>query len=189
MSSLTIASYNCKNFNGIHSALKKSFVNNLVKECDFTLLQEHWLLESQFHVFDYLSSGNNVICIEGCSAMDIDRIGSGRPHGGCAILWKSNIKYKVSNIHTVSNRLNAILVEMDDVNYFLVFNVYMPCDERTIGINLSVYQDVLAEISSVCNRHNAMFVIIAGDFNTDIMRMSPVGTELKKFIDDEWFTS
>ena len=34
-----------------------------------------------------------------------------------------------------------------------------------------------------------LFVIIAGDLNTDMMRKSSVGTELKKFIDDEWFTS
>ena len=188
MAPLKIATYNCKNFDGVHGALKKSYISNLIENCDFTLLQEHWLYETQFHLFDTLSNNEYSICIEGSSAMDVNRIRTGRPHGGCVILWKSTFKYKVSSIETVSSRLNAVCVNLDNGNCFLIINVYMPCDERIAGTNFCEFQDVLTEISSICDRYDTLFVIIGGDFNTETERNGPHSSELRRFISDERFT-
>ena len=120
--------------------------------------------------------------------MDSNRIRAGRPHGGCVILWKSTIKYKVSSIETVSRRLNAVCVDLDNDNCFLIINVYMPCDERVAGSNFCDFQDVLTEISSICDRYDSLFVIIGGDFNTETERNSPHSSELRRFLSDERFT-
>ena len=93
MGPLKIASYNCKSFNGM---LTHSYCKDLINQVDFLLLQEHWLYEQNVHKFNEIDKAVN-ISIEGKSAMDPEIIRSGRPFGGCAILWSSSIECKVSS--------------------------------------------------------------------------------------------
>ena len=119
--------------------------------------------------------------------MDPEIIRSGRPHGGCAILWNSMIGYNISPIKTVSNRLNCINISCKDYT-FLLFNVYMPCDSRSEGLSFSQFQDVLAEITIITQNNNADFLIIAGDFNVDFSRDTPQTKELTYFCEIESLT-
>ena len=96
MGPLKIATYNCKNFNG---SLTYKYCKELMDKCDFLLLQEHWLYEQNFHKFEEINKSIR-IGIEGSSAMNPEVIRSGRPHGGCAILWNSNIGFNISPIKT-----------------------------------------------------------------------------------------
>ena len=64
----------------------------------------------------------------------------------------------------------------------------MPCDDRIAGTNFCDFQDVLSEISSICDRYDTLFVIISGDFNTGTERNSPHSSELRRFLRDERFT-
>jgi len=63
----------------------------------------------------------------------------------------------------------------------------MPVDDRCDGENLQTYQDVLAEIVAICNTVNPQFVVVAGDFNTDMSRKSLFVDELKHFCNTENF--
>ena len=184
MAPLKIASYNCKNFNGIHSDLKRLFIQNLFKNCDFVLLQEHWLFDTQFCVFDDVLPGKSVSYVSK-SSMNAAVQHTGRPHGGCAILWKTDMQFHVEGIDTMSSRLTACKVSMSgDVN-FVIFNVYMPCENR--NENLDVLQDVLSEVSVICNSNSFSFVIFAGDFNIDFTRKTAHTSELLNFCQSEGF--
>ena len=187
MAPLRLISYNCKNFSGCHSDLKKSFISRLFNNCDILLLQEHWLYMSQFHLLDDISDKS--VMYHGVSAMDSEVFRQGRPHGGCVIVWRSDLKYKICKIDVMSRRLACVSIVIDGGTKFLLFNVYMPNDDKSDGDNLAEYQDILAEITSVCNHENAQFIIAAGDFNTDISRKSVFVDELTRFCNAECMTS
>lgn len=183
MTDLTIATYNCKFFDTDTSPDKLLYMNDVFSKCDYLCIQEHWLYESQFHRFDSLSSDDVVYC--SVSAMDPDIQRSGRPHGGTAIIWRRNVSYKTEVIDTCSARLCAIKIYINDDSFMLLFNVYMPTDQRCDGFNLCVTQDVLSEVSAICQAHDATYVVVTGDLNTDFGRDTLQTRELKQFCDSE----
>ena len=178
---LTVASFNCKNFQGI---LKARFTGELFDKCDFICLQEHWLFESQFHRFSEVLE-NETVLYQARSAMDPTIVRQGRPHGGTAILWKSDICLQVKPVDTVSSRISCVEIVLSDGAALLLFSVYMPTDERCLGSNFYVFQDVLSEISVICQNNETQNVIICGDFNVDFSRNSPQVAELLEFCAQE----
>ena len=182
MEKLKIASFNCKNVNN-PSTLR--FISDKLKTCNFLLIQEHWLYESQFHLFDNVFD-NIDVCVHGKSAMDPSVFIQGRPYGGTAIIWKSNISNKIIPVTTISHRVTCIKVMIKDDLSMLLFNVYMPCDQGYKGDKFIEYQDILAEIHTIANSNDSSFCIIGGDFNTDFSRVtSPHTVELKSFCSSE----
>ena len=97
---------------------------------------------------------------------------SGRPYGGCAIVYKRSAKISVSPIEVSCNsgRCQACELVVHTKNgdtQIIVFNVYMPCD----GDDVQMYTDILASIEAVLMSHSEVNnVILAGDFNTDFSR-------------------
>ena len=61
----------------------------------------------------------------------------------------------------------------------------MPTDERINGEHLSEYQDILAEVSTISRAVSTSFIVIAGDFNTDLTRNTHQSRELKSFCEGE----
>ena len=181
MDKLSVGSYNCKHFD--RTLCKLDFMKNVFNRCNFLCIQEHWLFDTQYHRFEWLCEDG--VAYTSTSAMNPDVARVGRPHGGTAIIWKKNIDVKVEVINTVSPRLCAVLVRFSEKATVLLVNVYMPTDQRGLGENLCVYQDVLAEISSIAHAHNSEKLIVCGDFNTDLSRTSPQTEELKMFCDLE----
>ena len=97
----------------------------------------------------------------------------GRPYGECAIVWNSNIKYKISPVECDSPRIFAINIEIQNNINLLLCNIYMPYDERFAGKNLDIYNDTLNEVSQLRHKLNPTYFILSGDFNTDLARKSP----------------
>ena len=182
MANLQIASFNCKHFSG---DFKIKFIADIFSKCDFLLLQEHWLHEANFDLFSKLDGKS--LCFQGKSAMSCNEILIGRPHGGCVILWKADIVHNVIPIDTVSVRLNCVKVVIDEKFTFLLFNVYMPCDDGCANGNLMQYQDILSEMSVIIHSHDVDNVIVGGDFNTSFARDSPQTRELQVFCSSENF--
>ena len=61
----------------------------------------------------------------------------------------------------------------------------MPCDINTRE-NIDDYENVLAEISAICRNNDAMYICIAGDFNTAFDREQSWHTlSLKQFMSQE----
>ena len=179
MDSLKIATYNVKHLEG---DCKMRYMLDIFNQCDFMLTQEHWLYESELHRYEQIGINSHVL-LTGKSAMDPSVLKvNGRPHGGVCIMWRSNIKYDVRPIETVSNRLACVKINMDAANHILLFNVYMPCDEHSGGTNLCVLQDVLTEIAQTCQSTNSNMFIIICDFNTDFSHNTPQTSELVNYM-------
>ena len=101
-------------------------------------LQEHWLSDHQLQLlseldFHYLSIG--------VSDFANSDILTGRPYGGCAMLW--------SSLRSNSNRICAARME-NDMFRLLLINVYMPYEGSDESIE--VFTDQLSFICCVFNR-------------------------------------
>jgi len=151
---------------------------------DFLLIQEHWLYNSQLHVFN-----DNITNIHsfGISGMDESKLHSGRPYGGCAILWRDVLSCKVTPIISDNTRLCVVKIEFSSYAIILC-SIYMPCDSEYDQCNNAIYNGVLYDILKHVNDESIDFVIIGGDFNTDICRSKSLHTmSLQTFMDNENF--
>ena len=147
---------------------------------DFVLIQEHWQWKANLTVFQENISG---ISSHGVSAMDDQKLLIGRPHGGIAILWRSNLRLCVTPIPCDNNRICAVKVSLPSGELcFLLVNVYMPVD---VPQNKQGYTDVLHAVSAVCENEGEGRIIFGGDFNTDFMRQSQHREALNQFMADD----
>ena len=116
--------------------------------------------------------------IHGTSGMDKKKLLTGRPFGGTAILWKSNLNASVTPINIPSSRISGINITIEK-KHLLIFNVYMPCKPDTSHRDNFLF--CLSLISSYCDSHKYDAVILRGDFNTDFSRGASTYT---KFLTD-----
>ena len=175
-SSLSIISFNCKGFR----YKTHDYVQSLFNKCDFLLIQEHWLLSSQFYHFSKYVKG---ACYTANTDMPDDNLGPGRPYGGTAILWHDNVNCKVDIINTISGRLSSVLVT-NGYKQHLIITVYMPSYDNSNNC-VEVYGDILAEISQLTHSYSDANVIIMGDWNTDFTRNNHYNTLLNSFLDSD----
>ena len=160
-SKISLITFNCRSFND----RRIDYIKRLFHCCTFLLLQEHCIYAS---MFDKLNSIDKNVSFCAVSPMIEGELLVGRPHGGCAIIWNSNIKYKITKVVCSSPRLCAIDVVLDQNINILICNVYMPCDDRSVAKNLEIYNDVLNEVSQLRIKYNPSYFIVGGDFNTDL---------------------
>ena len=174
---LNIVSFNCKHY--VNEGPKFEFINSLVADHNVILLQEHWLFDSQLAKLSKIGNG---FCIEAKSSMNENVCRAGRPFGGCAVLWNPLMDCKVTVVKCISPRLCGVIIDVND-NSYLILNVYMPCDRGyEDNIALPEYIEVLQEISYLIDKYNTNFVIIGGDFNTNLLRQTPQTSHLLNFV-------
>ena len=177
---LNIGTYNVHGLNS--PAL--SYIDKIMANYDFLFIQEHWLHSSQLHLFE---DKIKHIHSYGISGMDECKLHSGRPYGGCAILWRDTLSCKVTPILSDSTRLCMVKVEFTTYTIMLC-TVYMPCDSDYDQYNNSIYNCVLQELIKHVNDESIDFVICGGDFNTDMCRVNSLHTKsLQTFMDNENF--
>ena len=132
---LSIASHNSHGLGpGRMEYIAKCFEAN-----DILLLQEHWLLDDNIKVFEDRVNNAHV---HGVSGITDTELLSGRPYGGVAILWKMNLKAKVTPLSFSSRKVCGVTITLNDLD-ILLFNVYMPCDTYTDQDNMAEYTSIL----------------------------------------------
>ena len=171
---LSCISYNCNYANNV----KLPFFKELFEQCDFLMLQEHGLYNSQFQWFDNIKNG---IGKHGLSAMDEGQLLRGRPHGGVVILWNPNLKCKVTPLKCNSPRFCAVIADFGNQKTLLIC-VYMPCDDRCLDQNIIEYIQLLDDIEILCNSVEVDSIWIGGDFNTDFSRVNTQTNTLINFM-------
>ena len=122
-----------------HANDRVEYIKHLMCKCDILLLQEHWCFEANLPLLEAKIENVNII---GISGMDEDKIQSGRPYGGCAFVYKKNMKCSIEPIVTKSKRLCACILRIADGVSIMTFNVYMPCDTYHDQSNLTEYNEV-----------------------------------------------
>ncbi len=167
--SLRICTYNIHGF----SDTKCDYLQNVIDNHDIVMLQEHWLYDSQSHLFQDKFPCMSSYCVSG---MNDQYLSSGRGFGGCAILWKSSLSCTVELVNIDNNRVCAVMVKFHDV-CLLLCCIYMPCDTTYDRHNIETYNAVFSDIlsSNACN--NVNHVVIGGDLNTDLSRPQSAHTE------------
>ena len=126
----TVTSYNSHG----RGKEKLHYIQKLSNISDFLLIQEHWLQEKDNNFFNkHLQNVNSHVT----SGMDPTELLHGRPFGGCAILWKSNLQHAVIPVHVDSKRLCAVKMISDDKT-ILIINVYMPCFKPNETLSLTI---------------------------------------------------
>ena len=181
MALLSIASYNS---NG-HGIDRFAYIKDICANHTFILLQEHWLLHSQLDKFNDIPG----ICYHAVSGMPSNQLLSGRPYGGSAILWSDRFKGKIDPVQFQSLRICGVIVSTSDINILLV-SVYMPTDTTTDHNNMDEFNSILQEIVSLSASLDIYNVIIGGDLNTDMSRMSSLHTKaLSDFLATNQYSS
>ena len=150
---LTFCTYNANNFD----AVKYDFAKEMFPKCDFLLLQETWLTENEF-IRKFKNEFPASECIS-ASQMDLDGIKAGRPYGGVAICYHSNLKCRIEPIHTKSKNICALKISFDQFSILLA-NVYMPCSDNIDA--MEKYRNILEEISTICTKNSTQHLILAG---------------------------
>ena len=144
--------------------------------CDIIVLQEHWLIESNF---GKLLNNYNEFDMHAVSAMSevVDKeIVKGRPYGGTAIVWRRAVIQDVKQYQMLhGSRCIGISFRSATAIYF-VFNVYLPCssnfdDEREMEVIecMSFIEETVADV--VGDGCLEVHVIVMGDFNANCEKL------------------
>lgn len=175
-SHIRIGTYNSNGF----KLDRITYINRLKTNCDFILLQEHWLHESQLNMLE-----NELdMYVHAISGMDSYSMHVGRPSGGCAILWRKDLGITVTPINSDSKRLCCSIVECDNLS-FLLACVYMPCDTSVSLNNANEFSNLLCDIMVTSQLYNMHQIVIAGDLNTDFSRPDSYHTKvIEEFMDE-----
>ena len=175
---LRLATFNCKHFRD--KGPKYDFIKQILNDNDVLLLQEHCLFQSKLYKLKTLGENTEVI---GKSSMDENTPLEGRPYGGCAIVYKTDMKCDISEVKCDHVRLCGVLIKMNGCT-ILILNSYMPCDSNRQDQNFIHYMEVLSEVEQLIQKLDPTHVIFGGDLNTDFSRTSPHAVALKHFVDD-----
>ena len=158
--SLHVASFNCRGYN----IIKRNYIRSVISKVSVLFLQEVWLSDGQMKE---LANIDNHFLFNGRSGFDNSEVLTGRPYGGVAILWRSDMAAKITVIDTNSKRVCAVRMESD--NFKLLFiNVYMPYEND--DCSTTEFADQLIVIEDICNANSDCHVIADGDFNVDFTR-------------------
>lgn len=166
-----IISYNLHGYNqGCHGV--KDLIS--IISPDIIMMQEHWLTSANLYKLNSLSMDYFVFASSAMNECVDSGPLIGRPFGGTAILILK--KYAPSTITLVSSeRFTAVKL----FNWIFV-TVYLPCVGT--GNRDIVYHDVLADVDILISSHPNSHVMIAGDFNTDLLNNSSASAIVNSFI-------
>lgn len=172
--SLSALTFNMHGFNQGSVLLKEVCEKQIY---DLIFIQEHWLYPSNISKLLEISPhyiGHGISAME--SAVDAGFI-KGRPYGGCAILV--NNKYK--NMHAdVCTFERVVAILLGDV---LLINVYCPCENGSTE-GFDALNEILANIANILDTYKAQYVVIGGDFNTDLSKDTTHSVLIKEFLDE-----
>lgn len=159
-----MAQYNIASYN-LHGLTQgASLLNDLAKNCDIVLIQEHWLSSDNFTKFhDLLDNCNMVGYIT--SAMDqhlSTGVLKGRPFGGVGIAFN---KKHAGKVKLIKGHESFMIVSIDD---YLLVNVYLPCQSNNDDLWMDKYINILASIENEITTFNNNKIIIGGDWNYDL---------------------
>jgi hypothetical protein len=157
INNMRFVSYNCHGYNDS----KIPCMSQLLHQCKFCFIQEHWFANCQLHRLNNICSTHNSHAISGFNDDDII---SGRPYGGCAILWRADLDVTVHFVETINKRICSIQVYNNKYKLLLI-NVYMPYESDTAAAD--EFSSVLADVIAITEQYGDHCTVIGGDFNVD----------------------
>jgi len=139
-------SYNSRGFNDS----KRCYLSSVLSKCDILLLQEHWLSDDLSSCLSTLSSDHVAVGVSEFGVL------SGRPYGGCAVIWRSSLNLLARPIITDSGRICAVLFSNDCIK-LLCACVYMPYEKD--DSSMAEFQYQLSVIDSLMEQYSDCHVM------------------------------
>ena len=158
---INCVTYNCRGWNS-----GSVTISDFIGLFDICFIQEHWLLTDQLHI---LSSYHPEFAAVSVSGINDDELLSGRPYGGCAILYsyiRSSLSSSITPLHSISNGFCALKVKDQLGLSILLVCVYMPSSD------IADYQGTLGALEGFIESYQCDINVILGDFNVDFSRQS-----------------
>ena len=177
MGPLRCISYNCRGWNSGLITLR-----SLVDSFDVCFLQEHWLISNHLHRVNEFSSDFLSV---GISGMDDSVLLSGRPYGGCSIVYRKSLSSSITPLCTNSNRFCAVKLREFSGSSVLLVSVYLPSD--SVVSSFSDYLNTLGELEGFIESQHCDSTLVAGDFNVDFDRGGPLASLLEDFASEQNF--
>lgn len=172
-SDLRGVSYNCR---GLKSALP--FIESIIDQFDLCFLQEHWLIQEQLSFLEF----HNDFCSVGTSGMNSAELISGRPYGGCGILFRKSLLPVITRINSCSTRFCALSINSNSI-VTLFICVYFPTNYGTTQAN-NLFLETICELRGFIDSYTSDNVVIVGDFNVDFQRVSFFRTQLQSLMSE-----
>lgn len=161
--SFYISSYNCRGLPKTrnHITLRPD-ICDVFKMSDIVCLQETWYSKQDLAYLNDLDSNFRGI---GVSTTDFrNKVVTGHPPGGVAILWRENLDQFIKPIDLNLDWCTAIEISIDNTKLNIV-SVYMPyqCHD-----NEEIYINNLGALSAIVEEFDHSCYVIMGDWNANL---------------------
>ena len=103
--------------------------------------------------------------------------GTGRAPGGVAVIFNKQLSKHIKPVSSGSRRICVVKYVNLNVN-ILICPVYMPCDKQVSCVQ-DEYIETLNSIETLMQSENFTGVLLAGDWNINIMRNNAQSRELE----------
>ena len=106
----------------------QKYVKEKFEICDVLLLQETWLYKFDHKIFKKILPDCQYHAVSAMDETEIQR--TGRPAGGCAVIWKKNLVVSIMSINTNSPRICAVTMKSEN-NRLLIMSAFMLNDDNS----------------------------------------------------------
>ena len=184
-SSLNVTSYNCRGFPKTAEKLwEKPSIKLLLDDMsiDIICLQETFLSKQDLSCLNVIDKDFLGV---GASSTDLrDKIVSGHPYGGVAILYRKKHTKCISPLFFNLDWVIGISVGSGS-NKHVILCVYLKCVSTGHVDHKDIYQGQLEELKAIINDLDTTSVTIIGDWNADLTKIShPHGPLLRQFVNE-----
>ena len=168
LDSIRLVSYNCRGWNsGV------TFLRDYSTVFDLCFLQEHWLFQSQLALLDF----SNDFSSHGISGMDDSVLLRGRPYGGCGIIFRKSLRNNITILNASSKSFCSVRLRVGDSTILLIC-VYFPTDYHS-DVSNDNFMSSVGELCGFIDSQAFDFLLIGGDFNTDLSFNSTRSCQLR----------
>ena len=156
------------------------YIKQLFHNCDFVLLQEHWLFDTQLSIFEREIYNISSHCVSG---MNSSCLRYGRPYGGCGILWRNDLHLEITPVLTESKCVSAVSIKLESCT-ILLCSVYMPgCSKLCL---VDTRNDVTQALAHLTDSSTNDFIIIGGDLYCCLTERTKNSVQdISQFIENE----
>ena len=161
---LRINSYNCRGLNVFRKANSASnfTVKNVLMNTDILLLQEIWMYKQDLPYLNCFCPG-----FHGTGEATRDtrqQLYDGRPSGGVAILWRTEIEPYITEVKFGLDWLVGIKISVEDRNVILL-SAYLPHQSHE---NEEEFLYKTGQLLSIIHDFDHANIIVAGDINAHV---------------------
>ena len=179
---IRIASINIENLKS-----KQPLLHDLLEHFDVILLQEHWLFLFENGYLQTAAEEHD--CMFTARFVDKDSpippIQKPRGHGGCAIFWKRILGHHYNLDKLGSHRISSVSMQLG-LSRFCFISCYFPCRGTYRDAD---YSETIEDLACVISTHLYHKIILAGDFNADLLKPNHRASLIAPYANAVWNAS